>query len=366
MTSFRLVDDVPGVGKKFEVIDIDEDGVMLDRHGRKIAAELSPGDVHEATEIPTYLQGLSNKAMRADEASIPIPTDKTTGRYRAVDPRDAYEAADVKVAITAWLPEISPRSSLTTYTLGFRGACTFVNDVVQAEASGTSAFNPRMQAAKRIRKVLEIDREIDVWTLLSTAGNWNANNVVTLTSGYEWNGGVNANPIADIENMLLDSDEEITDFWMNMQTAFALIDNEAVKDRMVQFYGQNGVGNTLDSISQANRNNVRADFRIPGFGAVFHVVNAKRYNATTGGKDTILGDDFIGTVEGTPEPTSGEDGNTTITFRYSGVGGTGYVERTERLERRGVFGGEMMLISQGDVPLMVGPTLGGLIKNTLA
>ena len=85
-------------------------------------------------------------------------------------------------------------------------------------------------------------------------------------------------------------------------------------------------------------------------------------------RDTILGDDFIGTVEATPEPTSGEDGNTTVTFRYSGVatGGTGYVERTARLEGRGVFGGSMMYISQGDVPLMVGPTLGGLIKNVLA
>ena len=41
-------------------------------------------------------------------------------------------------------------------------------------------------------------------------------------------------------------------------------------------------------------------------------------------------------------------------------------ERTARLEGRGVFGGSMMYISQGDVPLMVGPTLGGLIKNVLA
>lgn len=366
ITTYRLADKVEGLGEQYSQIQIDDNGVMLDRHGRKIAAELAPGSVHSATEIPTYLQGLANKSMRADEASKPVPFDKTVGQYRSVDPRDAFEAATVKVGILAWLPEISTRSSLTTFTMQFRGACGFVGDVTQAEATGTSAYNPRMQTAKRLLKVMQIDREIDVWTLLSTAANWNANNVSTLTAGYEWNTGVNADPIADITNMVTDSDDEITDFWMNQTVAFALLKNEAVRDQMRQFYGDGAVPAALASVSAVNAKGRTADFQIPGFAAVFHVVGAKRHNATTGLRDTILGDDFIGTVENTPEPSSGEDGNTSISFRYSGVGGTGFVERTARIEGRGVFGGEMMYISQGDVPLMVGPTLGGLIKNVLA
>lgn len=368
MTAYRLADTIKGVGEKHSWVEIDDDtGVMLDRRGHRIQAELMPGAVHDATEIPTYLQGLVNKKMMADEVSRPIPYEYTTGRYTAVDPRDSFEAASVKVGIAAWLPEITTRLSKTTFTMEFRGACTFINDVTDAEAHG-GPYSPRLQAAKRILKVMQIDREIDVWTMLSTAANWNANNVVTLTSGFEWNTGVNANPIADIENMITDSDDDITDFWMNRAVSFALIDNEAVRDRMFQFYGAAGAPQKLAEIHRADGNE-RVSFMLAGFDGIrFNIVNAKRHNATTGLRDTILGDDFIGTVEATPEPTSGEDGNTTVTFRYSGVatGGTGYVERTARLEGRGVFGGSMMYISQGDVPLMVGPTLGGLIKNVLA
>ena len=60
--------------------------------------------------------------------------------------------------------------------------------------------------------------------------------------------------------------------------------------------------------------NERVSFMIAGFDGIrFNIVNAKRHNATTGLRDTILGDDFIGTVEATPEPTSGEDGNLSAT-----------------------------------------------------
>ncbi len=364
MTLYRLAEAIEGVGAKFAHVEINDDNVMLDRHGRKIAAELLPGSVHESTEIPTYLQGLANKKMLADVVSRPVPFDKTIGQYRAVDARDAFEAASVKVGITAWLPELTTRSALSSFTMQFRGACIFVNDVTQAEAAGSSAYNPRMQAAKRILKVMEIDREIDVWTLLSTAANWNANNVQTLTSGFEWNTGVNANPLSDLEDMITASDDDITDIWMNRTVAFALINNEAIRDRMFQFYGAAGAPAKLGEIHQSAGD---VTFSMAGFdGIKFHTVTAKRHNATTSLRDYILGDDVIGTVESTPMPTSGEDGNTTVSFRYSGVGGTGFVQRSARLEGRGVFGGEMMYISQGDVPLIVGPTQGGLIKNVLA
>lgn len=364
MTLYRLAEAIEGVGAKFAHVEINDDNVMLDRHGRKIAAELTPGSVHESTEIPTYLQGITNKKMLADAVSRPVPFDKTVGQYRAVDPRDAFEAASVKVGITAWLPELTTRSALTPFTMTFRGACIFVNDVTQAEASGSSAYNPRMQAAKRILKVMEIDREIDVWTLLSTAANWNANNVQTLTSGFEWNTGVNANPISDLEDMITASDDDITDFWMNRTVAFALINNEAVRDRMMQFYGAAGAPTKLGEIVNSNGD---VTFEMAGFqGIRFHTVTAKKHNSSTSLRDYILGDDVIGTVEATPMPTSGEDGNTTVSFRYSGAGGTGFIQRSARLEGRGVFGGEMMYISQGDVPLIVGPTQGGLIKNVLA
>lgn len=365
MGKYRLVGDLAGVGKDGDMIEIGDDGVMLDRSGRKIAAELQPGDVHEATEIPTFLQGYSNKRMRADEASRPIPFDKTVGEYRTVDPRDAYEAAAVKVGISAWLPELTTRSDKTPFQLGFRGACIFVNDVTQKEAEGTSALNPRMQSSKRLVKVLEIDREIDVWTLLTTTANWNANNVRNITAGLEWN-TPSGDPVADLDALNDASDEEITDYWLTRKSASALVNNEVIRDRMVQYYGYNGVGRTLDMIAQSNKDNVAADFTIPGYSGVFHIVSAKQHDATANARVSILGDDVVATVESTASPTSGEDGNTSITFRYSGMGGTGWVVRSERLERRGVFGGEMLLISQGDVPLLTMPTLGGVIKNTLA
>lgn len=348
-------------------LHVSEDGTLFDRTtGRRIMAEQLPSDVHIATEIPTYLAGYQNSEFRADEVSRPVTRTKLTGYYRTKDPRDAYQPVNVKMAITAWVKEIVPRSSTTLYTMQHRGIGTFVNDMTEMEAEGGS-WDPSMEAAANCYDVMLLDREIDVWAMLKNAANWASANYVTLLAGFQWNGGVNADPLGDIQNMIVNSTSGITDIYLTQLAAFALLRSPIVAAQTRFMLGDAGLQATIQSIQNANQPGAKVDFQLPGY-PPFHVSDAKVWNDTTGSvgpDDTILGADVIGVVNLPGDPTNGRRAPTSQTFRLPGAGDTGIVTRQFRVEGRGPRGGLFMVVSQAEVPLMIAPTVGGVIHNVI-
>lgn len=348
-------------------LTISEDGHLFDRQtGRRIVAEQLPSDVHIATEIPTYLAGYSNPDFRADEVSKPVTRTKLTGYYRTKDPRDAYQPVNVKLAITAWVKEITPRSATTLYTMEHRGIGTFVNDMTEMEAEGI-AWDPRREAGVRCYDVMLLDREIDVWAMLKNAANWASANYVTLLAGFQWNGGVNSDPLGDIQNMIISSPGGISDIYLTQVAAFALLRHPSVAAQTRFMLGDQALQTTIQQVHKALQPGTKVDFELPGY-PPFHVANAAIWNETTqsvGPDDTILGGDVIGVMNLPGDPTDGRRAPTSQTFRLPGAGDSGIVTREFRIEGRGPRGGTFLVVSQAEVPVMISSFVGGVIHNAI-
>jgi hypothetical protein len=358
LDTYRLA-EMPKAGEPMQ-ITLQADSPM-GRRGDVLTLSLTPADVHDSTELPTYLAGYRPANMRADEASPVILVDYDQGKFRSFSADDTFQRVDVKGSIEANIPEIDPRASLVDYKVVDRFIGSFINDITAQNAAG-SRYQPRQAAMRRCQRAIQLDREIDVWTLLTTSGSWNAGNVVTLVAGEQWNGGASADPIGDLQNMMEDSAQQITDFWMNQQSANAMISSVSVRNHLRQMLGDASVADAINRVSQATTSIV--DFIIPGLPPV-HVVAGKVKNETSGALDYILGPHVVGTVSPGGVPSDGEEIASTYTFRRRGGAGVGYETREFRVENRGPKGGVMVVVSMADIAVMTGNTSGGLLRSVI-
>lgn len=350
--TMKLADNVPGIG----------------RVGETVTLALTPSDVHDPTEIPTYLAGYGEQQMRADEASPPILVTKDSDKYRTFDEDDTFRRVQVKASIQKAVPEIDPGSSLTSYTVEDRFVGSFIPDVTEANAD---AYRPRMAAAKRCWRAIMMDREIDVWTLLTTSGSWDSSVVNTLTATTKWSDastrapGTSSNPIEDLQLAAETSLAPITDVWMNQRVAHAFLSHPNVKEHFKQYLGNDGaIAGLAREAAQAMTR--RIDFEVPGIGGMmFHVAPAKYREDGSSAPSFILGNDVVMIHRPAGVPTDGEDIATTYTFRRKGPAGVGFSSREFRVEGRGPTGGTMVVVSEASVAKMTGTKVGGLIKNAV-
>jgi hypothetical protein len=336
----------------------------LGRAGEVVTLSLTPTDVAISTELPTYLAGYKPAGYRANEVSKVILSDTDFGQFRSFSSDDTFRRVDVKGSIESNIPEVDPKTSLTPYKVVDRFIGSFINDITAQNAGASnSKYVPRQAAMRRCQRAVSLDREMDVWTLLQTAGSWASGNVVTLAAGSQWNGGVNADPIYDIQTMMEGSVQQITDLWMNQQAANAMLRSPSVRDQMRQMLGDASVADAITRVNFAT-GGPAIDFMIPGLPPI-HVVAGKVKNETTGNLDWILGPHVIGTAGPASEPDDGEEIATTYTFRRRGNAGVGYETREFRIENRGPKGGTMVVVSMADIAIMTGTTVGGLLRNVI-
>lgn len=331
------------------------------RYGQRITLDLTPDDVHDPTEMPTYLAGYTPFAFRADEASPVILTDHDKDKYRTFDSENAFEPVDVKTSIEGKVQEIDPRSTLATYTVVERAIGSFIPDQVMQNA--TNAYRPRQAAMKRCQWAIMLDREIDVWTLLTTTGSWNSDNHTTLGATTKWNGGSASDPIKDLHTRIEASAQEVTDVWMSQRTANTFLRHPSVRDHMRQMIGDNAPNATLAQVNSTGRQR-RRDFQIPGF-PDFRVSAAKKLN-TSGTLEYVIGNDVVLLSRPDGVPTDGEEIATSYTMRRRGGAGVGFETREFRIEERGSKGGTMIVVNMADIALMTGSNVGGLIKAAWA
>lgn len=348
MEHFELVlaDDMPGYGVK----------------GQKVTLALTPQDVRIPQEMSTYLAGYYAPGFRADEASKVILVDHDEDRFRTFGSQDAFKRVAVKGSLQGAIPEVDPTSSLANYKVVEKYVGSFVPQQTEMNAAG-SLYAPRMAAARRCKRALMLDREYDVWGMLTTSGNWNAANVLTLTAGTQaWNSGSSPNPILDLHTAEDLSAQMITDWWMNKTVANIFLRDPLVRDYLKQMIGDGALNQQIVNMNQSVAQGAQYDFQIPGF-APFHIVSGKALDAS-GNLGFVLSKTYVvGTVSPPGIPTDGEEIATSYSFRRKGPGGVGFETREFFVDGRGPNGGTMVVASMADVPVMTGPIVGALIVN---
>jgi hypothetical protein len=317
---------------------------------------LTPSDVREAEEMATYAAGFKPFLYRADEVSKVVLVDNATDKYRTFDSDDAFETVDVKTSLQGQIAEVDPKSALSTYKTVDRAVGSFIpNKTLQQSGS----YDPKYQAIRRCRRAIDLDREIDVWTLLSTTTNWNANVRTALAGTYNWDGGANSNPIKDVEDAIVKSWQPVTDIWFNQELAFCFLRHSEVRNHMRQMSGDQAVKEAVGSVADAGTRN--CDFEIPGF-PKFHVTAAKRKVSSV--PTYILDDDYCVLTTVVPGiPTDGDEIASTYTFRERKESGTGYNVREFEVPGRGADGGIFVVVSMSDVAEFTGNVCGGIISG---
>lgn len=331
----------------------------LGRAGQRVTLALQPADVHDPTELPTYLAGYKPFGFRADEVSKPVLVDNDSDKYRTFNSDDAFEPVEVKGSESGAVPEVDPKSALLTYKVVERYIGSFIPK--QTELATGNNYNPLMAAGRRARTALELDREIDTMTLVGTNTNWDSTVRLALGATQKWNGGAISDPILDLQTALETSWQQVTEIWMNQRVAHAMLRHDKVRDHMRQFLGDAAVSAALGRVSMAGTENV--DFAIPGF-PPFRVAAAKYKVA--GVMTYVLGDVVVLVRTPPGVPTDGEDIAATYTFRRRGPSGTGFEVREFFVEGRGPLGGTMVVVSQADIAIMTGNVAGGIITGAYA
>jgi hypothetical protein len=345
MEDFILADNVEGVGAK----------------GDRVSLALTPADVHDPTELSEYLAGYKPFGMRADEASPMVPVTKDEDKYRSFDSDNVFRRVRVKGSTQGAVPEVDPKSRLESYKVVERYIGSFVPRQTQ-DQTGPTSYDPVMAAGARCMTGIELDREIDVWTLLGTVANWNANQQ-TVASGAGWTDLVTGDPILDVQTAVESSDQPVSSIWMNQRVANIFLRHPAVRDHMRQFFGDSPQQGIAQAVLNAQNAGAGQDFLIPGIPPI-KVVASKVLNETTGLIEYILADvAVLVTVPAGGVPTTGDEIATTYTFRRSGPAGTGVEVREFEIENRGPKGGTMIVVSVADIPILTANNAGGIISG---
>lgn len=328
----------------------------LGREGQVVTLSLTPADVHDPTELPTYLAGYKPQGFAADAASKVVLVDHDAGKFRTESADDVFRRVAVKGSIEGAVPEIDPKTSLANYKVVDRFIGSFINDITEQNASPNIKL--RQLAMRNCQRKIMLDREIDVWTMLTTSANWDSGNVATLGAGLGWNNS-GADPIRDLMNRLEASAQEVTDIWMNDQIGNFFLLHTKVRDYIKHTVGDAGTPNA--SAAEGLEGGIRT-FKLIGLPPI-HIVPGRVKNESTGAHDRILSDAVVLTTSLPGIPTDASELATTWTLRRRGGAGVGYETREYRVDNRGPKGGTMVVVSMADIALMTANNVGGLILD---
>jgi len=326
------------------------------KEGETVKLSLTPADVHDPTEMPNYLAGYRPFPFRADDASPEVLVDRDEEYYRTFNSDDAFRRVTVKGSIEGSHPEVDPKSALVKYNVVDRFVGCFVNEITRQNAT---AYEPRQAGLRRAKNAIMLDRELDVWGLLTTLASFDTANRVTLTAGQEWNGGASSNPIENLKDRIIASAQPVTDIWMNFQVAMDFLMHPLVKDYLKAFHGDGASSAIGARMEQGDAVKSFKLFALPPI----HVVESKVKNETSLALDYVLGNDVVLTSQPPGVPIDGETICTTKTFRRRGNAQNGWDTREYRVENRGPKGGVMIVCSMADIAVITSNRCGGLIKS---
>lgn len=347
------------------IVELDAENNALWHNGRKLELGLTTADVHDPTEMPSYLAGYSNEEFRHSEICQIILVDKDEDKYRTFSSSAAFKPVKVKTTDDAYPSEIKVESSLTNYKVQPRRLAAFISDTVAQQVTNPG-YDVRYVHMERAARAINMDLEIDVLGpsgLLTTSTAWTSGYYVALGAGFNWNGGVNSNPITDLRGRIVKSAQRITRFFFNQRVAGYFLDNPAVRDYTRFKMGDAALDAMVKAVFDTDASDGTLDFTIAGLGK-FSVCCAKAED-TTGAIDYIMPDVVVGVTQPPGVPTNGERIATSYNFRRRGPAGNGFNTKEVRIEQRGV-GGTLLIAEEASIPTMTGPIVGGLITGVVA
>jgi hypothetical protein len=324
------------------------------REGESVTLSLTPADVHDPTEMPTYFAGYKPDDYHGADVAPIVLVDYSEDYYRTAKSDNAFRRVNVKGSLQGAIPEVDPESELTRYKTTPRFIGSFVPAPTERQA-GASLLKPRQAATRRCINVLSLDHEIDVWTKLVATASWSSSSFYeTLTAGMQWNGGASSDPIGDIQDRMLASFQAGTDLWLDEQGWFDFFGNSKVKDAVQLWLGDGDKSRIVDSTA----------VKLPMLrNCTLHCAPARVVNETTLALGSILGDNCVLTCSPPGTPVDGETISTIKTFREKGIANVGYEVREYWVDGRGPEGGTMIVVYTYDTIVMTGPKCGGLIKD---
>jgi len=331
--------------------------------GRKVTLSLAPADVTSSVEIDSYLPGYQPfGGFRGDEVAPTNPlVDKDFGTYRIYGSNNVFRRVRTQTSRTAPVGEVDPETSLANYNALPYGLGSFI----PAATENQSAYNLRQAAARVIADKLALDRECRIWAYLTTLGNWASAQVKTLGAGFNWNGGVNANPVQDLQGMIRASAQPVTAIYMSLEAGHALLNHDTTRDYLRAFYGDSPLGDALRNANGGQPVDTSVEFLIPGL-PVIKIAGAKVLNETTGLLDEIIGRTNVVGVSLPPFSTREFDSIQTVrTLRTKGPSGTGWTSREYFVNHRGVDGGTMLVAGYTEDVKFVANNAGFLLRSVL-
>lgn len=330
------------------------------KKGQRVTLALQPADVHDPTELPTYLAGYSPLGFRADEASPIILVDNDSDKFRNFNSDDAFRRVDVKGSVSGAVPEVDPKSALDTYKVVSRAVGSFIPWATENQSGNN--YQPTMAATRRCRRAIDLDREFDVFGatpegLLQTVANWDASVVKALTTAWD----IGGDALKDLQEAIERSAQQVTRIWMNQRLGHIFLRNDSVRDHMRQMMGDGAAQAALQQVSRAAETNV--DFQLIGLPPVSIAASKARTEPGTD-IDYVFPNGNVVLVTAPPGvPEDGEEIATTYTFRRRGPSGTGFQVREFFVPGRGELGGTMVVVSMADQAKMTGSNVGGLLTG---
>ena len=348
------------IGKELQLKDAGRRGEV------KVLMDLSPGNVHIPSALPNVAFGYRLQEGVADIALPVIPVAKNQDYYFTWDLANAFEPVVATMgAPGAPVNEVNPTLSNSEYTTLEYALGGFVTTEVEANAD--APLRPYQATVTRVHSALRMNRERRVATALNNtaAGGWNANNVLALSSGQQWNAGVSSNPINNLHFIIQRSYEPVTKIIMGGPVFMALQENSAIRQYYFAKAGNDTVLPTPDKMAEV-------------FGLPPIVVADMRYTSAAG-LNTYVWPSAAGSSSSCVllhepsqnPPADGEEIATGYTFRWTGASapdGTvtgGFLVRSYYDPKRGGRGGRMIVIVHNDAEVMTSGYVGGLITGVV-
>jgi hypothetical protein len=329
----------------------------LGHKGQVVTLDLKPGDVFTPAELPTYVAGFKNAAMRAEDAAPVVLVDREEGTYRSISADSTFMRVNVKGAPDGAPANVSTQYVLSPYKLVWRFLGDFISDTVARQSPRDEA----MISAGRIGASLMLDREFDTWALLGAPANWNSDQRLALSGSQNWGAtpGAGSDPMRDLDTAMQASIGDCTDIWFNSRVAAAFLRHDKVRDMARFRLGDSALGPALARATRGES----FDFEMPGYPAC-HIVGARAIN-DAGTLDYVMPDVAVLTRSVAPSE-NGSDVGTAQTFRLRGPSKVGYEARSFRVENIGPLGGTAVTVAVCDQLIMTSNKSGGIISGVLA
>lgn len=326
--------------------------------GSEFQLALSPGEVTISEELDNYLPGYKARGgFRADEISPIFLVEKDVGSYRYYPSSNIYRLYHTETSYMAPVPKIDPETATANYSVIQHA----IGGIIPPNTARQSNFDLRAATARKIADVLALRREYKVITYARTSGTWNANNRLTLTSDYAWNGGALSDPIKNIQDMVLTSLAPIKAIFLGQKSAFAMLSNPKTRDYIRMVGGDSGLASSITAaLQQPTYDGAPRQFEIPML-PPFLITPALIRNETTGLQEEIIGPDVFGVAD--QAGGEFESIRTFQTFRAQQEGGTGWVNREFRIEDQGLQGVDALVAGYAEADVVIANDVGFLLKS---